>query len=290
MKYKKGIIIAAGRGTRLTPATTIISKPLLPVFDKPMIYYALANLMEAGVREVLFISRKSDLKNFKDLFGNGSNLGMKFTFAIQKKQIGIPDAMNIGKNFVGKGSFILALADNLFIGESFKQVLRQVQKSNSEATLLAVKVPNPSKSGVIEYDKDKKIISIEEKPKIPKSNFIIPGFYCYNHHAIDYAKKLKPSKRGELEIVDIHLKYLKSKSLNVVPVQKNIKWFDTGDAFEMLDASSYVAKYQKEKKILVGSIELVALHNGWISIAKFRKLINKMPTSDYKSRLESSIK
>ena len=289
MKYKKGIIIAAGKGTRLTPATAIISKPLLPVFDKPMIYYALANLMEAGIREVLFIIRKDDLENFKKLFGNGNHLGMKFTFAIQKKQIGIPDAMSIGKKFIGKNSFILALADNLFIGKTIKKVLSQVQKSNSAATLLAVKVKNPSKSGVIEYDKNKKVISIEEKPKNPKSNFIIPGFYCYDYHAVDYAKKLKPSKRGELEIVDIHLRYLKNETLKVIPIQKEIAWFDTGDAFELLDASNYVAKYQKDKKTIVGAIEIVALQSGWINKMQFKKLIDKMPTSDYEKTMKSFI-
>jgi glucose-1-phosphate thymidylyltransferase len=286
MKFKKGIILAAGKGTRLAPATKVTVKPLLPLYDKPLLYYALSNLINAGVREVLFISQKQDIPQFKKLFGTGKQLGMKFSYTYQKKQIGIPDAINIAEKFIAKKPFILALADNLFIGKSFKSVLRQVQLTKSEAAVLAVKTKYPSKSAVIEFDKKKNIQSIIEKPKNPKSNLTIPGLYFYDHQSIPVIKKLKPSKRGELEIVDIHLFYLQRENLNVFPLNKDVKWFDTGDAEEMLEASNYVHKYQKKNKTLVGSIELESYKNGWISKKQLKMLINQLPGSNYKLSLE----
>ena len=286
MKFKKGIILAAGKGTRLAPATKVTVKPLLPLYDKPLLYYALSNLINAGVREVLFISQKQDIPQFKKLFGTGKQLGMKFNYTYQKKQIGIPDAINIAEKFIAKKPFILALADNLFIGKSFKSILRQVQLTKSEAAVLAVKTKYPSKSAVIEFDKKKNIQSIIEKPKNPKSNLTIPGLYFYDHQSIPVIKKLKPSKRGELEIVDVHLHYLQRENLNVFPLNKDVKWFDTGDAEEMLEASNYVHKYQKKNKTLVGSIELESYKNGWISKKQLKILINQLPGSNYKLSLE----
>ena len=286
MKFKKGIILAAGKGTRLAPATKVTVKPLLPLYDKPLLYYALSNLINAGVREVLFICQKQDIPQFKKLFGNGKQLGMKFSYTYQKKQIGIPDAINIAEKFIAKKPFILALADNLFIGKNFKSVLSQVQLTKSEAAILAVKTKYPSKSAVIEFDKKKNIKSITEKPKNPKSNLTIPGLYFYDHQSISVVKKLKPSKRGELEIVDVHLSYLQRANLNVFQLNKGVKWFDTGDAEEMLEASNYVHKYQKKNKTLVGSIELESYKNGWISKKQLKLLINQLPGSNYKLRLE----
>lgn len=287
MRYKKGIIIAAGKGTRLSPATTLTSKPLLPIFDKPMIYYALSNLMEAGVREVLFISRKEDVVSFSKLLGNGRKLGMKFSFAHQRKQIGIPDAISIGANFISKDSFILALSDNLFIGKNFKKVIDQVQKIKVGAAVLAVKTKYPSKSAVILFNNKKDIISIEEKPKKPKSNDTIPGFYFYDKTSIAYVKKLKPSNRGELEIVDVHKYYLNNNQLKVFQLKRDIKWFDTGDANEMLEASNYVQKYQKLNNTLIGSIELTAFKNNWINKTRFKDLVKKLPDSEYKKKLKT---
>ena len=237
MRFNKGIILAAGRGTRLSPATKVTAKPLLPLYDKPLLYYALSNLINAGVREVLFISQKQDIPQFKKLFGTGKQLGMKFSYTFQSKQIGIPDAINIGEKFIAKNPFILALADNLFIGESFRSTLKEVQSIKSGAAILAVKTKYPSKSAVIEFDKKDNIKSIIEKPKKPKSNLTIPGLYFYDQNSVSIVKKLKPSKRGELEIVDVHLSYLNQDSLSVFPTKKNVKWFDTGDAVEMLEAS-----------------------------------------------------
>ena len=289
MRFKKGIILAAGKGTRLSPATKITVKPLLPLYDKPLLYYALSNLINAGVREVLFISQKQDISKFKKLFGTGKQLGMKFSYSFQKKQIGIPDAINVGKKFIANKPFILALADNLFIGKSFKSILNQVQSVKSGAAILAVKTKYPSKSAVIEFDKRNKIKSIIEKPKKPKSNLTIPGLYFYDQKSISVVKKLNPSKRGELEIVDVHLSYLLEENLSVFPIKNNIKWFDTGDAVEMLEASNYLHKYQKKEKTLVGSIELDAYINGLISKKQFKLLINQLPNSNYKLSLKRYI-
>jgi glucose-1-phosphate thymidylyltransferase len=214
---------------------------------------------------------------------------MKFSYSFQKKQIGIPDAINVGKKFIANKPFILALADNLFIGKSFKSILNQVQSVGSGAAVLAVKTKYPSKSAVIEFDKKNKIKSIIEKPKKPKSNLTIPGLYFYDQKSISVVKKLNPSKRGELEIVDVHLSYLLEENLSVFPIKNNIKWFDTGDAVEMLEASNYVHKYQKKEKTLVGSIELDAYINGWISKKQFKLLINQLPNSNYKLSLKRYI-
>ena len=289
MRFKKGIILAAGRGTRLSPATKVIAKPLLPLYDKPLLYYALSNLINAGVREVLFISQKQDISQFKKLFGTGKQFGMKFSYTFQSKQIGIPDAINVGEKFIGKKPFILALADNLFIGENFKSALKEVQSINSGAAVLAVKTKYPSKSAVIEFDKKNNIKSIIEKPKKPKSNLTIPGLYFYDQKSISIVKKLKPSKRGELEIVDVHLSYLNQGTLSVFSIKKDVKWFDTGDAVEMLEASNYVHKYQKKQKTLVGAIELDSYRNGWISKKQLKLLIDQLPNSNYKSSLKQHI-
>ena len=289
MRFRKGIILAAGRGTRLSPATKVIAKPLLPLYDKPLLYYALSNLINAGVREVLFISQKQDISQFKKLFGTGKQFGMKFSYTFQSKQIGIPDAINVGEKFIGKKPFILALADNLFIGENFKSALKEVQSINSGAAVLAVKTKYPSKSAVIEFDKKDKIKSIIEKPKKPKSNLTIPGLYFYDQKSISIVKKLKPSKRGELEIVDVHLSYLNQGTLSVFSIKKDVKWFDTGDAVEMLEASNYVHKYQKKQKTLVGAIELDSYRNGWISKKQLKLLIDQLPNSNYKSSLKQHI-
>ena len=286
MRFKKGIILAAGKGTRLFPTTEATPKPLLPLYDKPLLYYALSNLMSAGIKEVLFISRKQDVQIFKKLFGTGNQLGMRFKYTFQTKPKGIPDAINVANKFIAKQPFVLALADNLFIGESFQKTLRQVQSIKSGAAVLAVKTKYPSKSAVIDLGKKGKIKSIIEKPKKPKSNLTIPGLYFYDSESKTVVRKLKPSKRGELEIVDVHLDYLEKQQLKVFSLKKDIKWFDTGDAEEMLEASNYVHRYQKNKKTLVGSIELVALKNGWISKNKFKIMISKYSNSQYKKNLQ----
>ena len=289
MRYTKGIILAAGRGTRLTPVTNSIPKPILPVFDKPMLYYALTTLMSLRIKKVLLISRKEDLKLFKKMFGNGAHLGMKISYTFQKIPIGIPDAMIVGKNFINKDPFVLALADNLFIGKSFNKTLAKIQKIKSGAVILATKSSNPSKSAVIEYSSTKKILSIEEKPRKAKSNYVIPGLYFYDDKSIKYTKKLKPSKRGELEITDVHQSYLKDEKLKVVFIEKDVKWFDAGDFKEIMMASNYVSKYQNKSNDLVGSIELISFKNKWINRSQFSKLVKKLPNSKYKDFLTKKI-
>ena len=286
MRFKKGIILAAGKGTRLFPSTEATPKPLLPLYDKPLLYYALSNLMSAGIKDILFITRKQDMQIIKKLFGTGNHLGMRFKYTFQPKPKGIPDAINVANKFIAKQPFVLALADNLFIGDSFQKTLKQVQSIKSGAAVLAVKTKYPSKSAVIDMEKKGKIKSIIEKPKKPKSNLTIPGLYFYDSETKTVVRKLKPSKRGELEIVDVHLDYLEKQQLKVFSLKKDIKWFDTGDAEEMLEASNYVQRYQKNKKTLVGSIELVALKNGWISKKRFNLIVSKYPNSQYKKNLQ----
>ena len=271
MRYKKGIILAAGKGTRLSPSTKIISKPFLPVFDKPMIYYALSTLMNAGIKKVLFVTRKEDLVSFKKLFG-------------------IPDAMIVGSRFIGKDPFILALADNIFVGKTFKKTLSSIQKLKSGAAVVSVKTNNPSKSAVIETSRNGIIKSITEKPKKPKSKDTIPGLYFYDKNSVQYSKELKPSNRGELEIVDVHKNYLNNGELKVFPLKNDVKWYDTGDAEEMLTASNFISKYQSQKKRLIGSIELLALENKWISKKQFSTLIQNIPNSQYKETLKKKLK
>ena len=285
MQFTKGIILAAGKGTRLSPATSVVSKPLLPVYDKPMLYYALATLMNAGVREVLFISRQEDQKIFKQLFKNGKNLGMKFKYAVQKKAVGIQDAIRIGEKFVHKKPYILALADNIFVGNGLDKLLKKTASSGVKATVLAVKVANPEKSGVIQFDKNMNILSLEEKPKKPKSNFIIPGLYFFNKYSMDYFKAIKKSARGEFEIIDIIKKYLEAENLKVLPLPNHIKWFDTGDANEMLLASNFIQKHQASNTLVAG-IEAIALKNKWITKSQFNKLLEKIPNPQYQAALK----
>jgi len=285
MQFKKGIILAAGKGTRLSPATSVVSKPLLPVYDKPMLYYALATLMHAGIKEVLFISRQEDQNIFKKLLKDGKSLGMKFKYAVQKKAVGIPDAIRIGEKFVDKKPYILALADNIFVGNGLDKLLKKTALSGVKATVLAVKVANPQKSGVIQFDKNMNILSLEEKPKKPKSNFIIPGLYFFNKYSIDYFKSIKKSARGEFEIIDIIKKYLEADNLKVVPLANQIKWFDTGDANEMLIASNFIQKYQSNNTLVAG-IEAIALKNKWITKNQFDKLLEKIPNPQYQSALK----
>ena len=236
---------------------------------------------------MLFISQKKDIPEFRKLFGSGKQLGMKFSYTFQKKQVGIPDAVNIAKKFINKKPFVLALADNLFVGKSFTSTLKKVQSLKDGAAVLAVKTKYPHKSAVIEYDREKNIKSIIEKPKKPKSNLTIPGLYFYDKDSISIVKNLKPSKRKELEIVDVHQSYIRKKLLKVFTLKKDVKWFDTGDAEEMLEASNYINKYQIKEKKLFGSIEMDSYLNGWITKKQLRILINQMPDSKYKEKLSS---
>ena len=277
----KGIILAGGSGTRLFPLTKIVCKQLLPVYDKPMIYYPLATLMGAGIRDILIISTEKDIIKFKELFGNGSNLRINLNYKIQKNPNGIAEAFLIGKEFIGNDSVTLILGDNIFYGENFNNILKESLKLKSGGIIFGYKVKNPEQYGVIEFDKNKKVISIEEKPAVPKSNYIIPGLYIYDNSVIEKAKNLKPSKRGELEITDISNFYLKEDKLFVKVLDNNFIWFDTGTCDSLLKAQNFIKTEQEKTGKYISCIEEAAYKNGWINKEQIIKSANQLQNTEY---------
>ena len=277
----KGIILAGGSGTRLFPLTKIVCKQLLPVYDKPMIYYPLSVLMEAEIKDILIISTEKDIIKFKDLFGNGSNLGINLEYKIQKKPNGIAEAFLIGEEFIGDDNTALILGDNIFYGENFNNILKESLKLKSGGIIFGYKVKNPEQYGVIEFDKNKKVISIEEKPAVPKSNYIIPGLYIYDNSVIEKAKNLKPSKRGELEITDISNFYLKEDKLFVKVLDNNFIWFDTGTCDSLLEAQNFIKTEQEKKGKYISCIEEAAYKNGWINKEQIIKSANQLQNTEY---------
>ena len=277
----KGIILAGGSGTRLSPLTKIVCKQLLPVYDKPMIYYPLATLMGAGIRDILLISTEKDIVKFKDLFGNGNNLGINLEYKIQKNPNGIAEAFLIGEEFIGNDSITLILGDNIFYGENFNNILKESLKSKLGGIVFGYKVKNPEQYGVIEFDKNKKVISIEEKPTAPKSNYIIPGLYIYDNSVIKKAKNLKPSRRKELEITDISNLYLKEEKLFVKILKNNFIWFDTGTCDSLLEAQNFIKQEQEKNEKYIGCIEEIAYKNGWINKEQIIKLAKQLQNTEY---------
>ncbi len=285
----KGIILAGGSGTRLYPLTEVASKQLMPVYDKPMIYYPLSTLMLLGIRDILIISTPADIPKFKDLFGDGKNIGLSIKYEVQKKPNGIAEAFIIGKNFINKSSVTLILGDNLFYGHKFLNNLSAKFKNFNGATILGYKVRNPERYGVVEFDNCNKVISIEEKPKIPKTNYAIPGLYIYDNKVIQIAEKLKPSKRGELEITDVNKEYLKKKLLNIEILGRGIAWLDTGTHKNLLEAGSFIQTIESRQGLKIGCIEEIALHKGYINKTKFVNLYNTYPENEYKEYLKRII-
>ncbi|MED5475056.1 MAG: glucose-1-phosphate thymidylyltransferase RfbA [Candidatus Neomarinimicrobiota bacterium] len=285
----KGIILAGGSGTRLYPLTEVASKQLMPVYDKPMIYYPLSTLMLLGIRDILIISTPADIPKFKDLFGDGKNIGLSIKYEVQKKPNGIAEAFIIGKNFINKSSVSLILGDNLFYGHKFLNNLSAKFKNFNGATILGYKVRNPERYGVVEFDNCNKVISIEEKPKIPKTNYAIPGLYIYDNKVIQIAEKLKPSKRGELEITDVNKEYLKKKLLNIEILGRGIAWLDTGTHKNLLEAGSFIQTIESRQGLKIGCIEEIALHKGYINKTKFVNLYNTYPENEYKEYLKRII-
>ena len=277
----KGIILAGGSGTRLSPLTKIVCKQLLPVYDKPMIYYPLATLMGAGIRDILLISTEKDIVKFKDLFGNGNNLGINLEYKIQKNPNGIAEAFLIGEEFIGNDSITLILGDNIFYGENFNNILKESLKSKLGGIVFGYKVKNPEQYGVIEFDKNKKVISIEEKPTAPKSNYIIPGLYIYDNSVIKKAKNLKPSRRKELEITDISNLYLKEEKLFVKILKNNFTWFDTGTCDSLLEAQNFIKQEQEKNEKYIGCIEEIAYKNGWINKEQIIKMAKQLQNTEY---------
>ena len=279
----KGIILAAGKGTRLMPATLPTSKPLLPIFDKPMIYYPLETLIRMGVKDILFIVQDEDLKIFKETFGSGDHVGLNFFYEIQQVQRGIADAYFIAEDFLQGSDSVLALSDNVFLGKDYfdyaHEALNKMKKNGS--CIFGLPVPDPEKFGVIELDKEDNIVGIEEKPTNPKSNLITPGMYFFDSDAPKHAKTLKPSKRGELEITDLIKVYLINNKLSMQRLDETIIWHDTGNAEALLTASIKVQKYEKENNLKVGSYEIAAYEKGFITSSSLEKIAEKYNKSDY---------
>tara|TARA_B110000238_G_C16087983_1_gene422485 strand:- start:281 stop:1150 length:870 start_codon:yes stop_codon:yes gene_type:complete len=278
----KGIILAGGSGTRLYPITISNSKQLLPVYDKPMIYYPLSVLMLAGIKEILIISSPNDLPRFEKLLGNGSNIGIKLKYAEQAKPEGIAQAFIIGKNFIGNDSVTLILGDNIFYGEGLNNLLlngiRNAEK-NGKASLLAYYVNDPTRYGVCEFNEAGDIISLEEKPKVPKSNYAAVGLYFYPNNVIKYIDKIKKSARGELEITSLNEYYMSKKKLKVEIMGRGYAWFDTGTCDSLLDASLFMKAIQKRQNLIVASIEFIAYYLGYIDLTQLHKLALKYNNS-----------
>ncbi len=280
----KGIILAGGSGTRLYPLTKAISKQIMPVYDKPMIYYPLSTLMLAGIREVLIISTPRDLPVFEELLGTGEQLGMNFSYAIQDQPRGLADAFIVGKEFIGSDPVALVLGDNIFYGQSFSKVLRAVaDRTSSEpgATIFGYYVRDPREYGVVEFDSQGKAISIEEKPANPKSNYAVPGLYFYDNDVVDIAANVKPSARGEIEITSVNNEYLNRGTLHVETLGRGFAWLDTGNHDSLLDAADFVAAFQKRQGLYVSCIEEIAYKRGFIDKEQLLKLSEPLSKTAY---------
>ncbi len=279
----KGIILAGGSATRLFPLSKAISKQIMPVYDKPMIYYPLSTLMLSGIREVLIISTPRDLPMFRELLGSGENLGMRFEYVIQEKPNGLAEAFILGEKFLDGEGGALVLGDNIFFGQKFSAMLGNATESvkTKGACIFGYFVRDPRAYGVVEFDASGKVISLEEKPAQPKSNYAIPGLYFYDHTVVEKAKKLKPSKRGELEITDLNRVYLEEKTLNVELFGRGFAWLDTGNADSMLEASNFVETIQKRQGFYISCIEEIAWRNGWIDTKQLQQLGESLNKTEY---------
>lgn len=277
----KGIILAGGSGTRLYPLTKAISKQIMPVYDKPMIYYPLSILMLAGIREVLIISTPRDLPVFQELFGTGEQLGLQMEYAVQETPRGLADAFLIGEKFIGNDSVALILGDNIFYGQSFSKVLREVAARKEGATIFGYYVRDPREYGVVEFDENGKALSIEEKPEKPKSNYAVPGLYFYDNDVVDIAKNVKPSARGEIEITSINNEYLRRGTLHVETLGRGFAWLDTGNHDSLLDAADFVAAFQKRQGLYISCIEEIAFKKKFIDREQLLKLAEPLMKTDY---------
>ena len=277
----KGIILAGGSGTRLYPLTKSISKQIMPVYDKPMIYYPLSTLMLAGISEVLIISTPRDISVFEELFGTGEQLGMKFSYAVQEYPRGLADAFIIGADFIGSDSVALVLGDNIFYGQSFSKILSDVAAREKGATIFGYYVRDPREYGVVEFDENGKALSIEEKPENPKSNYAVPGLYFYDNDVVEIAKNVKPSERGEIEITSINNEYLSRKTLQVETLGRGFAWLDTGNHDMLLAAADFVAAFQKRQGLYISCIEEIAYKRGFIGKEQLIELAQPLLKTEY---------
>ena len=277
----KGIILAGGSGTRLYPLTMVTSKQLLPIYDKPMIYYPLSTLMLAGIRDILIISTVHDLPNFQKLLGDGSDYGIQLTYAVQDAPNGLAEAFIIGERFVGKDNVALILGDNIFHARNFSSVLKEAASLESGAVVFGYPVKNPKQFGIVEFDKDGNVLSIEEKPEKPKSNFAVPGLYFYDNKVIEIAKNVEPSARGELEITAVNNEYLRRGELKVKELGRGVAWLDTGTYDGMKEASDFVAIMQKRQGYYVSSIEEIAYRKGYINKQQLYRLAEPLRKTEY---------
>ncbi len=283
----KGIILAGGKATRLYPVTKGICKQLLPIYDKPMVYYPLSVLMLAGIRDILLISTPTDINRFKDLLGDGEVLGIRLSYAVQPKASGIAESFIIAENFIAKDKVCLILGDNIFYGHNFTEILKEAAALREGAVIFGYYVKDASRYGIIEFDNNGKVISIEEKPKKPKSNWAIAGLYFYDNSVVEIAKKLKPSLRGEFEITDINNEYMKRKKLKTELLGRGYAWLDTGTHDSLIDASIFIKTLEERQGLKIGCIEEVAYRMGYINKKQLEGLVKEMHTSygDYLKRL-----
>lgn len=285
----KGVILAGGSGTRLYPLTKVTSKQLLPIYDKPMIYYPLSTLMLAGIRDILIISTPSDTPRFKDLLGDGSNFGINLSYAVQEKPEGLAQAFLIGEDFIGNDTCAMILGDNIFYGGWFRKYLNDAVRDaeNGKATIFGYYVNEPERFGIVEFDKEKNVISVEEKPKKPKSNYCITGLYFYDSRVVEMAKKVKPSFRGELEITDLNRMYLNENNLKVQILGRGFAWLDTGTTESLMDAALFIQTIQKRQGVVISAPEEIAYHEKWISKEKLLCLADLYGKSPYGQHLKT---
>lgn len=282
----KGIILAGGSGTRLYPLTMITSKQLLPIYDKPMIYYPLSTLMLAGIKDILIISTPTDLPNFKKLLGDGSQYGVKLTYKEQPSPDGLAQAFILGEEFIGDDDVAMVLGDNIFYGNGFGKVLQQAVNNKGRATVFGYYVEDPERFGIVEFDENGKVLSVEEKPENPKSNYALTGLYFYDNRVVEYAKNLKPSARGELEITDLNRIYLENNDLDVQLLGRGYAWLDTGTMDSLLEAGEFVSMIEKRQGIKISAPEEIAFLKGWISKEQLLRAAEKYGKSTYGQHLK----